>query len=81
MKRIAVPRGGVDAAGINAAVGSVVRAGIAKGREPLDVHHDCAGLIRDDFVLLGFPDLAGKLKQADMHLLALAFTLAQGSSV
>lgn len=59
MKRIAVLTSGGDAPGMNAAVRSVVRSGIAEGFEVLGVRHGYTGLIAGDYTTLGPRDVGG----------------------
>ncbi len=59
MKRIAVLTSGGDAPGMNAAIRSVVRTGIAHGWEVFGVRHGYAGVISGDFVPLGVRDVGG----------------------
>ncbi len=50
MKRIAVLTSGGDAPGMNAAIRSVVRVGIARGLEVVGVRHGYAGLIAGEYI-------------------------------
>lgn len=62
MKRIAVLTSGGDAPGMNAAIRSVVRTGIAKGWEVLGVRRGYAGLAGGDMKVLGARDVGGILQ-------------------
>jgi 6-phosphofructokinase 1 len=57
--KIAVVTSGGDAAGMNAAIRAVVRAGVHLGWEVLGVRHGYAGLIRGDWGPLGARDVGG----------------------
>jgi 6-phosphofructokinase 1 len=59
MKRIAVLTSGGDAAGMNAAIRSVVRTGLDRGWEVFGVRCGFAGLIAGDFLSLGARDVGG----------------------
>ena len=59
MKRIAVITSGGDAPGMNAAIRSVVRTGIAHGLEVLGVEHGYAGLLAGEMEPLGARDVGG----------------------
>jgi len=61
MKRIAVLTSGGDAPGMNAAVRSVVRGGVARGFETYGVRNGFLGLIRDEIEPLGAREVGGIL--------------------
>ncbi|HEX5083818.1 MAG TPA: 6-phosphofructokinase [Blastocatellia bacterium] len=68
MKRIAVLTSGGDAAGMNAAIRAVVRAGLDRGWEVFGVRHGFAGLIAGDFLLLGARDVGGVIQRGGTML-------------
>jgi 6-phosphofructokinase 1 len=68
MKRIAVLTSGGDAPGMNAAIRTVVRAGINQGWEVLGVRNGYLGLINGDFVPLGARDVGGIIQQGGTML-------------
>jgi 6-phosphofructokinase 1 len=68
MKRIAVLTSGGDAAGMNAAIRAVVRAGLDRGWEVFGVRHGFAGLIAGDFILLGARDVGGVIQRGGTML-------------
>ncbi len=59
MRKIAVLTSGGDAPGMNAAIRSVTRCGIAKGWEVFGVSHGYAGLIAGEFIPLGARNVGG----------------------
>ncbi len=63
MKRIAVLTSGGDAAGMNAAIRAVTRAGIDRGWEIIGVQHGFAGLIAGEFAPLGARDVGGIIQR------------------
>ena len=63
MKRIAVLTSGGDAPGMNAAIRSVVRTGLAKGWEVFGVRQGYAGSITGDIIPLGPRDVGGIIQQ------------------
>src|SRR5215207_5846102 len=63
MKRIAVLTSGGDAPGMNAAIRSVVRTGIAKGWDVFGAKDGYAGLMSGDIHLLGARDVGGIIQQ------------------
>jgi 6-phosphofructokinase 1 len=68
MKRIAVLTSGGDAAGMNAAIRSVVRTGLACGWDVFGVRHGYAGLIAGDFRPLGARDVGGIIQHGGTML-------------
>lgn len=68
MKRMAVLTSGGDAPGMNAAIRSVVRIGIAKGWQVLGIRHGYAGLITGALVPLGARDVSGIIQQGGTML-------------
>ncbi len=63
MRRIAVLTSGGDAPGMNAAIRSVVRTGIAHEWEVFGVDHGYRGLVEGDFRPLGLRDVGGIIQQ------------------
>ena len=63
MRRIAVLTSGGDASGMNAAVRSVVRAGLDCGSELWGVRNGYAGLIAGNVSLLGARDVGGIIQR------------------
>ncbi len=63
MRRIAVLTSGGDAAGMNAAIRAVTRAGIDRGWEIIGVQHGFAGLIAGEFTPLGARDVGGIIQR------------------
>src|SRR5271157_1517610 len=63
MKRIAVLTSGGDTPGMNAAIRSIVRTGIARGWEVFGVRHGYTGLITDNLTLIGARDVSGVIQQ------------------
>jgi 6-phosphofructokinase 1 len=63
MKRIAVLTSGGDAPGMNAAIRSIVRTGIAKGWEVFGICHGYAGLIGGDMELMGTRSVSHVIQQ------------------
>ncbi len=63
MKRIAVLTSGGDAPGMNAAIRSVTRTGIARGWEVFGVQHGYAGLMSGQIRPLGARDVGGIIQQ------------------
>ncbi len=63
MKRVAVLTSGGDAPGMNAAIRSVVRAGIAQGWEVYGVHHGYLGLMNGEYRNMTSRDVAGIIQQ------------------
>src|SRR5215207_1289772 len=63
MKRIAVLTSGGDAPGMNAAIRSVVRTGIAKGWDVFGAKDGYAGLMAGDIHPLGARDVGGIIQQ------------------
>jgi 6-phosphofructokinase 1 len=68
MKRIAVLTSGGDAPGMNAAIRSVVRTGVAKGWEMFGVKGGYEGLINGRFIPLGTRDVGGILQRGGTML-------------
>jgi 6-phosphofructokinase 1 len=68
MKRIGVLTSGGDAPGMNAAIRSVVRTGIARGWEVFGVRHGYAGLIGGDMSSLSARDVGGILQRGGTML-------------
>jgi len=68
MKCIAVLTSGGDAPGMNAAIRSVVRIGLAKGWEVFGVRNGYAGLINGDIFPLGTREVAGIIQQGGSML-------------
>jgi 6-phosphofructokinase 1 len=68
MKRIAVLTSGGDAPGMNAAIRSVVRTGIAQGWDVFGVRHGYAGLIGGDMSSLSARDVGGILQRGGTML-------------
>jgi 6-phosphofructokinase 1 len=68
MKRIAVLTSGGDAPGMNAAIRSVVRTGIAKGWQTFGIRHGYTGLITDNLMPLGARDVSGIIQQGGTML-------------
>lgn len=62
MRKIAVLTSGGDAPGMNAAIRSVTRCGIAKGWDVFGVSHGYAGLIAGEFIPLGARQVGGILQ-------------------
>src|SRR5512134_2182227 len=63
MKRIAVLTSGGDAPGMNAAIRSVVRTGLAKGWEVFGIEHGYAGLMAGTVRPMGARDVGGIIQQ------------------
>lgn len=63
MKRVAVLTSGGDAPGMNAAIRSVVRTGLAKGWEMFGIREGYYGLINSKFMQLGVRDVGGILQK------------------
>lgn len=63
MKHIAVLTSGGDAPGMNAAIRAVVRTGLHKGWTVFGVHHGYAGLISENFAILGARDVGGIIQR------------------
>ncbi len=63
MRRIGVLTSGGDAAGMNAAIRSVVRRGIDGGWEVVGIRRGFAGLIEGDFSVLGARDVGGIIQR------------------
>lgn len=63
MKRVAVLTSGGDAPGMNAAIRSVVRTGIAQGWEVYGVQHGYLGLMNGEYRNLTSRDVAGIIQQ------------------
>ncbi len=63
MKHVAVLTSGGDAPGMNAAIRSVIRCGIAKGWRMYGVHHGYAGLISGNIVEMGTRDVGGIIQK------------------
>jgi 6-phosphofructokinase 1 len=83
MRRIAVLTSGGDAPGMNAAIRSVVRTGIAQGYEVFGVRNGFAGLIGGNLVSLGARDVSGIIQQGGTMLgsaRSTEFKTAQGQS-
>ena len=68
MKRIGVLTSGGDAPGMNAAIRSVVRTGIARGWEVFGIRHGYAGLIGGDMSSLSARDVGGILQRGGTML-------------
>ncbi|MFH1640002.1 MAG: 6-phosphofructokinase [Chloroflexota bacterium] len=68
MKRIGVLTSGGDAPGMNAAIRSVVRTGLAKGWEVYGVRQGYAGLIRGDVIPLVARDVGGIIQKGGTML-------------
>ena len=68
MKRVAVLTSGGDAPGMNAAIRSVVRAGLARDWDMIGVQHGYAGLVADDMASLGHRDVGGIIQQGGTFL-------------
>ncbi|MEW6048475.1 MAG: 6-phosphofructokinase, partial [Bacillota bacterium] len=63
MKHIAVLTSGGDAPGMNAAIRSVVRGGIARGLQVWGVRQGYAGLIAGDFIPMTARSVGGIIGQ------------------
>ena len=68
MKRVAVLTSGGDAPGMNAAIRSVVRAGLVKGWEMYGVRLGYSGLINGNFIQLGPRDVGGIIQRGGTML-------------
>lgn len=68
MKRIAVLTSGSDAPGMNAAIRSVVRSGVAEGWSVLGVRHGFTGLVSGTFVPLGPRDVSNVIHKGGTML-------------
>jgi 6-phosphofructokinase 1 len=68
MKKIAVLTSGGDAPGMNAAIRSVTRAGIAKGWEVFGVRQGYSGLVNGNFVPLRARDVGGIIQRGGTML-------------
>lgn len=63
MKRVAVLTSGGDAPGMNAAIRSVIRCGVAKGWDMYGVRQGYAGLISGNILQMGTRDVGGILQK------------------
>lgn len=68
MKRVALLTSGGDAPGMNAAIRSIVRSGIARGWEMYGVRNGYAGLISGSIALLGARDVGGIIQRGGTML-------------
>ena len=68
MRRVGVLTSGGDAPGMNAAIRSVVRSGIAKGWDMVGIRNGFAGLIAGTVVPLGARDVSGIIQQGGTML-------------
>ncbi|MBE0590871.1 MAG: 6-phosphofructokinase [Gemmatimonadales bacterium] len=68
MRRVGVLTSGGDAPGMNAAIRSAVRTGIAQGWEMFGIRHGFAGLISGTVVPLGARDVSGIIQQGGTML-------------
>ena len=68
MRRIAVLTSGGDAPGMNAAVRSVVRTGVARGLEVFGIRDGFAGLIGGEFSRLGTREVGGIIERGGTFL-------------
>ena len=68
MRRVGVLTSGGDAPGMNAAIRSAVRAGIAQGWDMVGIRHGFAGLIAGNVVPLGARDVSGIIQQGGTML-------------
>ncbi len=81
MRRVGVLTSGGDAPGMNAAIRSTVRAGIAQGWEVFGIQHGFAGLIAGHVIPLGARDVSGIIQQGGTMLgsaRSLEFKTSQG---
>ena len=63
MKRVAVLTSGGDAPGMNAAIRSVIRCGVANGWEMYGIKQGYAGLISGNIIEMGTRDVGGILQK------------------
>lgn len=68
MRRVGVLTSGGDAPGMNAAIRSAVRSGIAHGWEMVGIRHGFAGLIAGTVLPLGARDVSGIIQQGGTML-------------